>query len=229
MLYDDPMSPPAADAPPPLDDDTPVELRGLINFLNSRASARRPERFDTPTNAAAFLAHCELGYDNEALTTPDTARLRRLRDAVMCALKDASDTNAWDAINGLSATAPLRLQTTPGPAVSLRADAHQPSRRRNRARPRPARHRDRDRPLGSARSMRTMSARLLRQHPQPHSPLVLIRHLRKPRQRLRLSPAHPAMTIRRCPAGGARTVRADRGDDPEMKAGELEFGRRKSV
>ena len=214
------VSTPAADAPPPLDDDTPVELRGLINFLNSRASARRPERFDTPTNAAAFLAHCELGYDNQALTTPDTARLRRLRDAVMSALKDASDTNAWDAINEAERNRAASSTNYGRTGRQSASDAHQPSRRRNRARPRPARHRDRDRPLGSARSMRTMSARLLRQHPQPHSPLVLIRHLRKPHQRLRLPPAHPAMTIRRRLAGGAGAVRAGRGDDAGVKADE---------
>jgi predicted RNA-binding Zn ribbon-like protein len=127
MLYDDAVSTPVTDAPPPLDDDTPVELRGLINFLNSRASARRPERFDTAANAAAFLAHCELGYDKQALTAPDTTRLRRLRDAVMSALLDASDTSAWDAINGLSATAPLRLETAPGPAVSLQATRTNPA------------------------------------------------------------------------------------------------------
>ncbi len=127
MLYDDSVSTPVTDAPPPLDDDTPVELRGLINFLNSRPSARRPERFDTPTNAAAFLAHCELGYDNQALTAPDTTRLRRLRDAVMSALTDASDANPWDAINRLSATVPLRLQTAAGPAVSLQATRTNPA------------------------------------------------------------------------------------------------------
>ncbi len=127
MLYDGVVSTPVTDAPPRLDDDTPVELRGLINFLNSRASARRPERFDTPHNAAAFLAHCELGYDSQALTATDTTRLRRLRDAVMSALTDASDTHAWDAINRLSATVPLRLQTAAGPAVSLQATRANPA------------------------------------------------------------------------------------------------------
>jgi predicted RNA-binding Zn ribbon-like protein len=127
MLYDRSVSTPVTEAPPALDDDTPVELRGLINFLNSRASARRPERFDTPSNAAAFLAHCELGYDNRALTKPDTTRLRRLRDAVMSALIEPSDTDPWDAINSLSATVPLRLHTTAGPAVSLQATRTNPA------------------------------------------------------------------------------------------------------
>ena len=125
-----PMSTPVTDSPPPLDDDTPVELRGLINFLNSRAGARRPERFDTPTNAAAFLAHCELGYDNQALTAPDTTRLRRLRDAAMCALKDASDTNAWDAISRPAQPRRFVYKLRPDrPSVCRRRAPTQPARR----------------------------------------------------------------------------------------------------
>ncbi len=115
------MNAPGKDSPPPLDDDTPVELRGLINFINSRASTRRPERFDTPSDAAAFLSHCELGYDEQALSTADTTRLRRLRDAIMRALEEPADPTAWNAINKLAATAPLRLHTAIGPTASLQA------------------------------------------------------------------------------------------------------------
>ena len=115
------MNPQVTDSPPPLDDDTPVELRGLINFINSRASTRRPERFDTPSSAAAFLSHCELGYNGQGLSSSDTTRLRRLRDAIMCALEDPTNPSGWDAINKLAATAPLRLHTAIGPTTSLEA------------------------------------------------------------------------------------------------------------
>jgi predicted RNA-binding Zn ribbon-like protein len=121
MLYDGCVNPPVTDSPPPLDDDTPAELRGLINFINSRASARRPERFDKPSSAAAFLSHCELGYDEQALSAADTTRLRRLRDAMMRALENPTDPNAWNAINKLAATTPVRLHTVIGPKASLQA------------------------------------------------------------------------------------------------------------
>ena len=108
MLYNGTMDP-ASDGPPPLDTDTPADLRGLINFLNSRLSSRRPERFDSPSNAAAFLIHCELGYEGETLSTHDTTRLRRLRDAIVSAVKEPTNAAAWDAVNELAANAPLRL------------------------------------------------------------------------------------------------------------------------
>lgn len=120
MLYADPMDQPDH-APPALDDDTPADLRGLINFINSRASARRPERFDTPDHAAAFLAHCELGYTGDALSAQDTRRLRRLRDAIMRALEAPADPEAWQAINKITATAPVRLHLAVGPSASLEA------------------------------------------------------------------------------------------------------------
>jgi predicted RNA-binding Zn ribbon-like protein len=100
---------PATNGPPPLDTGTPGDLRGLINFLNSRAGSRRPERFDTPSHAAAFLIHCELGYEGEPLSTHDTTRLQRLRDAIVSAVKEPTNAAAWDAINELAVNAPLRL------------------------------------------------------------------------------------------------------------------------
>lgn len=117
------------DTPPPLDDDTPADLKGLINFANSRASSRRPERFGTPAGAAAFLSHCELGYDGGRLSDLDTARLQRLRDAIVDAVKEPADARAWDTINELAGTAPLRLHiasghtATLGPANTNPADA----------------------------------------------------------------------------------------------------------
>jgi predicted RNA-binding Zn ribbon-like protein len=120
MLYDGPIDA-APDTPPPLDDDTPADLRGLLNFVNSRASARRPERFDTPDHAAAFLAHCELGYDGRALSARDTARLRRLRDAIMAAIENPADPTAWHAVNQIAATAPVQLHIAAGPKPSLKA------------------------------------------------------------------------------------------------------------
>jgi predicted RNA-binding Zn ribbon-like protein len=120
MLYAGPMNQPDP-GPPALDDDTPAGLRGLINFVNSRASARRRERFDTPDHAALFLAHCELGYSGDALSTQDTTRLRRLRDAIMRALEEPADPEAWQAINKIAATAPVRLHLAVGPSVGLEA------------------------------------------------------------------------------------------------------------
>jgi predicted RNA-binding Zn ribbon-like protein len=120
MLYDDGVDD-LPDSPPPLDEDTPAELRGLLNFVNSRASARRPERFDTPDHAAAFLAHCELGYDGHALSAHDTARLRRLRDAIMAAIERPADPAAWHAVNQIAAGAPVHLLFAAGARPSLRA------------------------------------------------------------------------------------------------------------
>jgi predicted RNA-binding Zn ribbon-like protein len=126
MLYDGRVDD-LGDSPPSLDDDTPAELRGLLQFVNSRASARRPERFDTAGHAAAFLAHCELGYDGRALSAHDTARLRRLRDAIMAAIEDPADPAAWHAVNQIAATAPVRLQFAVGPRPSLHAARENPA------------------------------------------------------------------------------------------------------
>jgi predicted RNA-binding Zn ribbon-like protein len=115
------MTTPDAAGPPALDDATPDDLRGLINFLNSRASARRPERFDTPAHATAFLAHCELGYDQQPLSAHDTARLRHLRDAIMRAIEDPTEPGAWTAINDLAATTTLHLHVGAGPVANLTA------------------------------------------------------------------------------------------------------------
>jgi predicted RNA-binding Zn ribbon-like protein len=120
MLYPGRMDQPDQ-APPALDDDTPADLRGLINFVNSRASARRPERFDTPDHAAVFLAHCELGYTGDVPSTRDTGRLRRLRDAIMRTLEEPADPEAWQAFNKIAATAPVRLHLAVGPSASLEA------------------------------------------------------------------------------------------------------------
>jgi predicted RNA-binding Zn ribbon-like protein len=118
----------ATAGPPPLDDATPDDLRGLINFVNSRASARRPERFDTPAHATAFLAQCELGYDEQALSAQDTNRLRRLRDAIMHAIEDPADLDAWTSINDVAATTALHLHlhVDSGPIVSYRATHSDP-------------------------------------------------------------------------------------------------------
>jgi predicted RNA-binding Zn ribbon-like protein len=118
MLYYERMEP-TTDTPPPLDDDTPADLTGLINFANSRASSRRPERFGTPADAAAFLSHCELGYDGGRLSGQDTARLQRLRDAIVDAVKEPTDARAWDTINELAGTAPLRLHIASGHTATL--------------------------------------------------------------------------------------------------------------
>lgn len=110
---------PLTEAPPPLDEDTPADLKGLINFANSRASSRRPERFGTPAEAAAFLSQCELDYDGEKLSAEDVTRLRRLRDAIVHAVKEPADAQAWDTINELAATAPLHLQVLSGHTAIL--------------------------------------------------------------------------------------------------------------
>jgi predicted RNA-binding Zn ribbon-like protein len=99
-------------------------MHGLIDFLNSRASAKRAERFDTAAHAASFLPHCALGYDGRPLSAADTARLRELRDALMNAVDNSADPQAWIAINGIAATAPMHLHATPGPAVALHAAGH---------------------------------------------------------------------------------------------------------
>ncbi len=118
MLYYARMEP-KTDTPPPLDDDTPADLKGLINFANSRASSRRPERFGTPADAAAFLSQCELGYDGGRISPQDTARLQRLRDAIVHAVDEPTDPRAWDAINELAGTAPLRLRIASGETAIL--------------------------------------------------------------------------------------------------------------
>jgi predicted RNA-binding Zn ribbon-like protein len=109
------------DGPPPLADDTPVDLRGLINFVNSRATSRRPERFGTPATAAAFLALCELDYDAGDLSARDIARLRRMRDAIVRAIQAPTDARAWDVINEIAGTTPLHLRVASGPTATLQA------------------------------------------------------------------------------------------------------------
>jgi len=111
---------PSDDGPPPRDAGTPAELGGLIDFLNSRAGARRPERFDTPAHAERFLKQCELDCDRGPLSIADTARLRDLRDALMRAVEDPANAATWAAVNDVAATAPLQLRAAAGPTVSLR-------------------------------------------------------------------------------------------------------------
>lgn len=113
--------------PPPHDTSTPPELRGLIDFLNSRPSARRAERFDTPANAAAFLAQCELSYDGRQLSARDAARLKRLRDALIGAIEHPNDRDVWEALNTASQSTTVRLKTGTGPALELVATARNPA------------------------------------------------------------------------------------------------------
>ncbi len=115
------MSSRSSDGPPAQDAGTPVEMHGLIDFLNSRASAKRAEHFDSSANAERFLSLCALGYDGRPLTDADAARLRRLRDALMTALEHPADTRSWTAINEIAGTAPMHLQTASGPTVCLHA------------------------------------------------------------------------------------------------------------
>lgn len=91
----------------------------MIDFLNSRATSKREERFDTPEHAQAFLAQCDLGYDGRALSAADTVRLRQLRDALMKTIETPADPEPWLAVNQLAATAPIHLQAAPGPALGL--------------------------------------------------------------------------------------------------------------
>jgi predicted RNA-binding Zn ribbon-like protein len=116
-----------ADGPPAHDDGTPTDLRGLIDFLNSRASAKRPERFDTPDHAERFLSFCDLSYDHRRLSAADTRRLRRLRDALMDAVDHPADDASWVAVSEVAATVPMHLHTAAGPAVCLRAARDNPA------------------------------------------------------------------------------------------------------
>jgi predicted RNA-binding Zn ribbon-like protein len=113
--------------PPAHDEGTPADLRGLIDFLNSRASAKRPERFDTAEDASSFLSRCDLGYDQRPLSGADTKRLRRLRDALMEAVDRPDEEAPWAAINELAATAPMHLHTAAGPRVGLRPARDNPA------------------------------------------------------------------------------------------------------
>jgi predicted RNA-binding Zn ribbon-like protein len=115
------------DGPPAHDDGTPADLRGLIDFLNSRASARRPERFDISDHAERFLSLCDLGYDHRSLSTADTRRLRRLRDALMEAVDDPADAAPWAAVNEITTTVPMHLHTAAGPTVALHAARDNPA------------------------------------------------------------------------------------------------------
>jgi predicted RNA-binding Zn ribbon-like protein len=118
---------PRNDRPTPHDDGTPVELRGLIDFLNSRATAKRPERFDAPAEAERFLAGCDLGYDRRSLSSADTSRLKHLRDALMRAVENPADSEAWVAVNEVAATAPIHVHIASGPTIALRAARGNPA------------------------------------------------------------------------------------------------------
>jgi predicted RNA-binding Zn ribbon-like protein len=115
------------DGPPAHDEGTPADLRGLIDFLNSRATAKRPERFDTPEHAARFLALCDLRYDDRPLSNADTNRLRRLRDALMDAVDAPADAASWVAVNEITTTVPMHLQIAAGPSVGLQAARDNPA------------------------------------------------------------------------------------------------------
>lgn len=115
------------DGPPAHDDGTPADLRGLIDFLNSRASAKHPERFDTPDHAERFLSCCDLHYDHQRLSIADTRRLRRLRDGLMDAVDHPADEGPWLAVNEITTTAPMHLHTAAGLTVGLRAARDNPA------------------------------------------------------------------------------------------------------
>jgi len=115
------------DGAPAQDTGTPVEMHGLIDFLNSRASAKRAERFDTPEHARAFLSLCELGYDRRPLSVADTGRLRQLRDALMQAIDDPADPEPWTTVNAIAATTPMHVHVAPGPTVGLRTAREDPA------------------------------------------------------------------------------------------------------
>jgi predicted RNA-binding Zn ribbon-like protein len=121
------MSAASDNGPPAHDGKTPPELRGLIDFLNSRASAKRPERFDEPTSAAAFLSQCELDYDGRELTATDTARLRGLRDALMHALEQPADPQAWTEVNAAAASVPMQVRAAVGPTIALTSNTTNPA------------------------------------------------------------------------------------------------------
>jgi predicted RNA-binding Zn ribbon-like protein len=121
------VTPIPPDGPPAHDAGTPGELHGLIDFLNSRAGAKRPERFDTPAHAASFLSHCDLGYDGRPLSQSDTARLVKLRDALMSAVDDPASPEPWTAVNEVAATAAMHLHATPGPSFGLQAARDDPA------------------------------------------------------------------------------------------------------
>lgn len=126
MLYAEAVTAPTDDGASPRDDGTPAELLGLIEFLNSRATARRPERFDQPASAAAFLSRCELDYDGRPLTAADTARLKALRDALVHAVEEPADPEAWAAINDATATVAIRVHAAAGPTIALQAQTRHP-------------------------------------------------------------------------------------------------------
>jgi hypothetical protein len=109
-----------ADGPAAPETGTPTEVQGLIEFLNSRGTSKRPERFETPEHAQSFLAQCDLGYDGRPLSDVDTLRLVQLRDALVDAIENPANPEPWLVINELATTIPIQLQTTTGPAVTLR-------------------------------------------------------------------------------------------------------------
>jgi predicted RNA-binding Zn ribbon-like protein len=116
-----------SDGPPVHETGTPAEVRGLIDFLNSRASAKRAERFDSPEHAESFLSFCDLDYDGRPLSRRDTAQLRQLRDALMDALDNRAEAGPWTTLNEIAARVPMHLQTAPGPTVGLRAARDNPA------------------------------------------------------------------------------------------------------
>jgi CGNR zinc finger/Putative stress-induced transcription regulator len=115
------------DGPPARDGGTPADLGGLIDFLNSRAGAKRPERFDTPEHAARFLALCDLPFDHHPISIADTRRLRHLRDALMDAVDDPAGSAPWEAVNALTATVAVRVHAEAGPTAGLRAARENPA------------------------------------------------------------------------------------------------------
>jgi predicted RNA-binding Zn ribbon-like protein len=109
--------------PNELAEETPLELRALLHFLNSRPIGYDPEALADPRAATAYLRASGFELVSGALDDDDLVALRQLRDALAIAvdhaLGAAEHEHAWLAINAVAAASPVVTVFSAGPTAAL--------------------------------------------------------------------------------------------------------------
>jgi predicted RNA-binding Zn ribbon-like protein len=114
---------PARTRPNELAEETPPELRALLQFLNSRPIGHDPEALADPRTATAYLRASGFELAGGSLDGNDLAALRELRDALAIAVDRAAGSaeheRAWLAISAVAAASPVVIAFSAGPTAAL--------------------------------------------------------------------------------------------------------------